>query len=165
MNSLGLYLYNHIKWLIPETKGFALKRYLLRLCGAEIENDVKICSSVTILGCGRLHIGANTWVGHETMIISSSSVYIGRDVDIAPRVYIGTGTHEINIDSSRIAAKDISKDINIGNGCWVCVHASILPGVAIGNKSVIASGAVVNCNVPSLVISGGIPSVTIKHLD
>ena len=164
MNSLGLYLYNQLKWLIPETKGFALKRSFLRLCGAKIEDNVRICSSVTILGSGRLFIGANTWIGHETMIISSSAVYIGSDVDIAPRVFLGTGTHIMDINSPRIAAKDISKNIIIGNGCWICANVLILPGVTIGDKSVIAAGAVVNRDVPSMVVNGGIPSVTIKPL-
>lgn len=51
MDSLGLYIYKLITMILPETRCFGLKRALLRICGAKIEEGVRICSSASyILG-------------------------------------------------------------------------------------------------------------------
>lgn len=159
-----LFLINIIKYFIPETRGFRIKRSLYRVAGVKVGKNVRICSSVKIRGNGNLSIGDNTWIGHETLIISSSSILIGSDNDIAPKVYIGTGTHQIDILSPNIAGKGISKDVIINNGCWICVGSIILPGVKIGNKSIIAAGAVVSQTIPDFTIVGGIPAKVLKRL-
>lgn len=129
--------------LIPESRGWGFKRFMLKLAGAKIGRNVKISSSLKVYGAGTLEVGDNTWIGYQTLIVASSSVVIGANCDIAPRVYIGTGTHLIDVNSDHIAAKDISMDVCIGNGCWLCTNSVILPGVKIGKKSVVAAGAVV----------------------
>ena len=164
MNSLGLFVYRVFSFFIPETRGFAFKRSMLRLCGGEIGENVRICSSAFILGAGKLRIGDDTWVGHQCIISSSSMIDIGDNVDLAPRVYIGTGTHEIDVDGRHIAGKGINKDITIGNGCWICASSTILPGVVIGKKSIIAAGAVVTKSISDNLLVGGIPAVILKQI-
>ena len=94
--------------LIPESRGWGFKRFMLKLAGAKIGRNVKISSSLKVYGAGTLEVGDNTWIGYQTLIVASSSVVIGANCDIAPRVYIGTGTHLIDVNSDHIAAKDIS---------------------------------------------------------
>lgn len=156
MNSVLLFIYHLVTALIPETRGFAFKRFMLRCCGAEIGENVKICSSVFIIGSGKLIIGDNTWVGHRSMISSSSSIVIGCNCDIAPEVYIGTGTHEITPECKRIGDKESSGDIMIGNGCWLGVRTVVLPGVSIAPKCIAAGGAVItrNVNEPMVMVAG-----------
>lgn len=52
----------------------------------------------------------------------------------------------------------------IGDDVWVGANATILPGVTVGNYSVIAAGAVVNRDVPSGALVGGVPARIIKRL-
>ena len=52
----------------------------------------------------------------------------------------------------------------IGDAVWVEANATILPGVTVGNYSVIAAGAVVNRDVGSGVLVGGVPARIIKRL-
>lgn len=150
--------------LIPESKCFGLKRFMWRMAGAKIGKNVKISSSCTLLGAGKLTIGDNTWIGYQVLIVSSSNIVIGKNVDIAPRVYIGTGSHEIDVDSDRIAAKDISKNVEIGDGCWIAANAIILPGVQLGNKCVVAAGAVVtrSCSEDKILLAG-MPAKILKR--
>lgn len=150
--------------LLPETKAFGFKRILLRGAGVKIGANSRVCSSVRIMGNGELIIGENTWIGPETMIISSSKIYIGSNVDIGPRVYIGTGTHVIDVKSKNIAGAGLNRDIKIGNGCWIGVSSTILPGVFLKDKIIVAAGAVVNMSWSSLNIIGGIPAKKIKNL-
>lgn len=158
MNTTKLYLIGLFVKLIPNTRGFSLKSKLYRWAGAIIGNNVRIVSSARIIGNGELIIGDNTWIGHEAMLLCSSKIEIGCNCDIAPRVYIGNGTHSITPDNDRIGNIERSEDIAIGNGCWIGVNATILPGITIGDKCVIAGGAVVTKSQMPMSLSAGIPA-------
>lgn len=164
MRSIVQYLNKFIFPLLPETKCFSLKRGLLRLSGAKIGSNVRICSSVMIIGAGELTIGDNTWVGHRCLISASSSIKIGKNVDIAPNVYIGNGTHEITPDKERIASIELAKDIVIGDGCWLCANVTILPGVTIGDKCVVAAGSVVTKSYGNMILLAGVPADIKKNI-
>jgi acetyltransferase-like isoleucine patch superfamily enzyme len=160
-----LFVYKFLVLFMPDTKFFSLKSRILRIAGAEIGSNVRICSSATILGNGTLVIGDNTWIGHQSLLISSSSIIIGANVDIAPKVYLGTGTHVIDAKSDNVAGEGLSKDIVIEDGCWLGISAIVLPGVTIGFKSVIAAGSVVSKNTESFCIYGGVPAKLIKKIE
>lgn len=55
------------------------------------------------------------------------------------------------------------KGIEIGKDCWIGANATILDGVKIGDGCIVAAGAVVNRDVPSYTIVGGVPAKTIKN--
>ena len=161
MNSTILFFSRKIFSLIPETRGFGFKRWLLRLAGAEVGNNVRLSSTVRIIGTSKLKIGDNTWIGHETMIICSDSVIIGANVNIAPRCYIGTGTHIIDTTGYSIAGKGVTAPIVIEDGAWLCVGAIIIPGSVIGKQSIVAAGSVVKGGVkPRELVGGGLA----KHI-
>lgn len=164
MNGIGRMLFGVGCRLVPETRGFALKRALLRLAGAKVGRNVRICSSARILGAGELEIGDNAWIGHECMISVSSKIVIGADCDFAPRVFVGTGTHRVTPDGSRIGGITASEDVTIGRGCWLCAGAMVLPGVKVGDMSVVAAGGVVNRDVEPFTMVGGVPAREIKRL-
>ncbi|WKW45557.1 acyltransferase [Myroides sp. JBRI-B21084] len=164
MRTSLLYLYNFLNIFLPDTKFFKFKVFMLKLAGATVGKNVRICSSTKILGNGKLTIGNNTWIGHECMIICSSSITIGNNVDIAPRVYIGTGTHIIDVNSKNIAGEGISKDVIICNGCWIGVNSTILPGVMLEEKAIVAAGSVVTKDVLTFYLVGGVPAKPIKKI-
>lgn len=166
MRSSINYLNNLLFPLIPETRAFWFKRFMLRLAGAVVGKNVRISSSCKIFGAGSLTIGDNTWIGYQCTLSVSSNVVIGKNVDIAPRVYIGTGTHTIDPDSDHIAASDISRDVEIGDGCWIGANATILPGVKIGEKCVVAAGAVVAKQFDEgKILIAGVPAKRIKSYE
>jgi acetyltransferase-like isoleucine patch superfamily enzyme len=149
---------------LPETRAFRMKSSLLRFAGARLCYNVRICSSVLVVGSGDLSVGDDTWVGHQALISATSRITIGSSVDIGPRVYIGTGTHVIDSQGRHTAGIGISRDIVIGNGVWLGANCAVLPGVTIGEKSVVAAGAVVTENVPPLVVFGGVPAKFIRRI-
>lgn len=164
MSPFLLYIIQKLFPIFPDTHCFGIKRFLLRLSGAKIGKNVRICSSVTIIGDNKLSIGDNTWIGHNCMIICSAPIHIGKNVNIAPRCYIGSGTHEINYSGDSIAGKGKSCPICIEDGVWVCTHSILLPGVVIGSHSIVAAGAVILNNIPSFELWGGIPAKYIRKL-
>lgn len=137
---------------------------MLRWTGARVGKNVRICSSVTILGQQKLEIGDDVWIGPQTMIGVSADVRIGSHVDIAPRVYIGTGTHELDPEGPHTAGKGISRPVMIGDGVWIGACAVILPGARVGEKAMIAAGAVVVDDVPGKTVMGGVPARKIRDL-
>lgn len=164
MNSLKLQLAGFLVHNLPLTRCFALKRSLYRWAGVTVGANVRIVSSAKIVGNGSLTIGNNTWIGHDVLIVCSDTVTIGANCDIAPRVYIGNGTHVIDPSSSHVAGSGRSLPVEIGDGCWLCVNSTILPGAKIDNKSIIAAGAIVKGEVPSLELWGGVPAKKIRSL-
>ena len=166
MRTFMIYLMALIMPLLPETRCFGIKRWMLRRTGARVGKNVRICSSASFIGAGQLYIGDNTWIGQRCLISTSSKIEIGANCDIAPNVYIGNGTHLITVDCDRIANIETSKDISIGNGCWICVNSAILPGVRIGKKCVVAAGSVVTKPITEeLCLIAGIPASVKKKLN
>jgi len=164
MNSSSLFFIMKLFHLIPDTSGFGVKRFLLKLAGVKVGENVRCCSSIKIVGDNNLSVGKNTWIGHEVFISASESITIGADVNIAPRVYVGTGTHEIDYSGSAIAGKGVSKPITICDGVWLCANSIILPGVTIGKKAIVAAGSVVTKDVPEGELWGGVPANFIKNI-
>ena len=165
MNSSKLYLVNHLVRVLPDTRCFALKRGLYRWCGVSIGQHVRICSSVRIIGGGKLSIGDNTWIGHDFMIVASAGVTIGADVNIAPRSFIGTGTHAIDVDGSASAGRGVSLPVVIEDGAWLCACCTIIAGKRVGRKSIVGAGACVVSDVPPMEVWGGVPARRIKSLE
>ncbi len=55
--------------------------------------------------------------------------------------------------------------IVVGKNVWIGANATVLPGVTIGDGSIIAAGAVVTKDVPTNVIVGGVPAKIIKNIE
>lgn len=92
-----------------------------------------------------------------------SDQLIGDNVRIGPRVTIITSSYHLTDDSLRRASREtFTKSVMIADGAWIGASATLLPGVTIGQGSVVAAGALVTKNVPSGVIVAGVPARTIK---
>lgn len=150
--------------VLPETRMFGFKTTLYRWTGVRIGRNVRICSSAKILGAGPLEIGDDVWIGPETMIVAVAPVTLGSHIDIAPRVYIGTGTHEIDPLGPHSAGTGRSLPVTIADGVWIGVGATLTPGISIGQKAVIAAGAVVIADIPPRFVVGGVPARCLREL-
>jgi len=86
-------------------------------------------------------------------------IYLGRGTYIAPNVGLITANHNfLNLDEH-----DEGKDIVIGEHCWIGMNAIILPGVVLGDRTIVAAGAVVSKSFPDgYVVIGGVPAMVIK---
>lgn len=89
------------------------------------------------------------------------TITIGRDVYIANNVQIITRNHDVyNLDKHTEGA-----DVIISDKCWIASNAVILPGVILGEGTIVAANAVVNKSfLQGKVIVGGIPAKVIKQL-
>lgn len=149
MSSIGLWLYRMLTWWLPESRGFAWKRFLLRAAGADIGENVRIYSSALIIGTGKLVLGDDVHIGSGVLLslAAPAKLMIGNHVDIAPMVTVVLGSHEIDPDGEHIGGMGFAEDVMIGDGSWIGAKATILPGVRLAPKTLVAAGAVVTKSV------------------
>lgn len=88
-------------------------------------------------------------------------IYLGKGCYIAPNVGIITANHKLdNLDEH-----EEGKDVILGENCWVGMNSVILPGIVLGNKTIVAAGSVVTKSFPDgNVVIGGVPAKIIKYL-
>ena len=155
----------------------------------EIGNNVKIYDEVYILckRSGKIVIGSDVIIGTRAYFESGgiisvgdrsgvwqnciltancgSSVVIGSDCKIAHLTSLKTTTHFIAKNETCIGGSDEFKNICIGSGAWLCAGCIILPGVTIGERSLVAAGSVVTDDTPSLALVAGVPAVIKKKYE
>lgn len=167
MSPFRLWVYALLTRWLPETRFFCLKVRLLRWCGAQIGTNVRINSSARFAGDGRLIIGDDVWIGAGDYLsaVGSATITIGSHCDLAPHVIVLTGTHAIGGGGlRRMAGLGHALSVSIGDGCWLCVRALILPGVSLANQTLVAAGAVVTTScTESRVLLAGTPAKIIKR--
>ena len=88
---------------------------------------------------------------------SDATITIGDNVWVGMDVCFVIPTHDIG-DYNQRAGKAIYRDIVIGKGCWIGARSTILPGVTIGEGSIIAAGSIVTKDVPANTLYGGVPA-------
>ncbi|HPM29785.1 MAG TPA: sugar O-acetyltransferase [Chryseolinea sp.] len=109
-----------------------------------------------------IKIGKNVFINHACSFLDMGGITIEDDVQIGPRVNLITENHPV--DPSKRKQLDL-KSVHIKRNVWIGAGATILPGVTVGENSIVAAGAVVNKDVPANTIVGGIPAKMIKQLD
>lgn len=115
---------------------------------------------------GKIHIGYNTFVNDNAMIISKMSIVIGKDCLIGPGVNIYDHDHNFNNINKRICKQGFScKEIIIEDDVWIGANVFIAKGVKIGRHSVIAANSVITKNIEEYSLVGGNPAKLIRKLD
>lgn len=115
----------------------------------------------------QISIGNNTRL-NGCCLHARESITIGDNCLIAANTQIfDNNGHDLSMDKpeARINTFSKPKPITIGNNVWVGYNCLIMPGVKIGDGSVIAAGSVVNKDIPSNCVAGGNPINVIKQYE
>ena len=108
--------------------------------------------------------GDNCYANFNLTLIDDGEIHIGNHVMFAPNVVISTAGHPINPELRRKTAQ-FSAPIYIGDNVWVGANAVILPGLKIGENSVIGAGSVVTKDIPANVVAVGNPCRVMRPID
>jgi putative colanic acid biosynthesis acetyltransferase WcaF len=128
------------QWWLPA----AWRPRLLRLFGATIGSGVLVRHRVRVLWPWKLSIGDNCWIGEDAWILNLEPVVIGDNVCISQSVFLCTGSHNMLSPTFEYD----NAPITIGDEVWVGAQATVLRGVTIGKRSVVAACARVATEVP-----------------
>ena len=129
----------------------------------EIGQNVVIEPPFNCIYGENIYLGNNIYFNISCMIIDSNRVKIGDHVMFGPGVQIYTSAHELSA-KSRNQGWEVTKPITIGDSVWIGGMAILLPGVKIGEKSVVGAGAVVTKDVPASVVVAGNPARIIREI-
>jgi acetyltransferase-like isoleucine patch superfamily enzyme len=155
-------IYLKLEAMISKQQVNYLKSRLKR-CG----NHVILHPKCEIVVPERLEIGDHTSIWAYTTIYSTFGVKIGKNCLISSNCGISSYNHTINSLNRIESRKDdylYSKQVIIGDNVWIGMNACILPGVEIGENSIVGSGSVVTKNVPANEIWVGNPAKFIKSI-
>lgn len=100
-------------------------------------------------------------INMDCIILDSAPVVFGDYVMVGPHVQFITPEHTTDPVRRRDVVT-VSKKITIGDDVWIGAGSIILPGVTIGDRSIIAAGAVVNKDVPADSVYGGVPAKSLR---
>ncbi len=109
-----------------------------------------------------IEVGKNTSIGnHGCYIQGNGYLKIGNYVRIGPNVGILSGNH-----NEYIQFDQVKKTTIIGDFTWIGMNSVIVPGVELGERTIVAAGSVVTKNFPEgYCIIGGNPAKLIKKID
>lgn len=113
--------------------------------------------------CGiNIKLGKNVFINSGCCFQDHAGIEIGEGTLIGHQVVIAT----INHAQDPVSRADMfPKPVKIGKNVWIGAHATILPGVTIGDNAIIAAGAVVTKDVEKNAVAGGVPAKKIKDIE
>jgi hypothetical protein len=122
-----------------------------------------INTTSTVVNPYNIYCGVETSPGYSggNYIQAIGKIYVGDYTQIAPNVGIITANHDLYDNS-----KHIVKDVNIGKYCWIGMGAIILPGVSLGDYTIVAAGAIVTKSfTDGYCVIGGNPAKELKKIE
>lgn len=111
--------------------------WIMPIKGLQLADDVDLARGVLITTGGGVEIGSRTLIGYGAKILSANH-------KVSDKGVFGTG-HEF-------------RRVVIGEDVWVGANVVILPGVTVGDRAVVAAGAVVTRDVQEQTIVAGVPA-------
>lgn len=134
---------------------------LLRQLGAEIDPSAEIRTPFYTDFGKFITVGKNVFVNNACTFMDRGGITLEDDVKIGPRANLITENHDLDPAKRRTL---ISNGILVKRNVWIGAAATILPGVTIGENSVVAAGAVVTKDVPPNTIVAGVPAKAIRQI-
>lgn len=148
----------------------ALMQQMFGAVGENVHIDVDFHSE-----CGKhIFIGNNVVINMNCTFLDDNYIKIGNNVLIAPNVQLYTATHPINQNERLVKNWDKASGnlffntkalpITIEDNVWIGGGAIILPGITIGQNSVIGAGSVVTKSIPANCLAVGNPCKVVKSI-
>jgi galactoside O-acetyltransferase len=110
------------------------------------------------------HLGDNVYANFNLTLVDDTHIYIGSYVMIGPNVTIATAGHPIE-PSLRKRVAQFNLPVHIKSNVWIGANSVVLPGVTIGENSVIGAGSVVTKDIPANVVAVGSPCTVLRPID
>lgn len=167
IKSKRMFIVNHLLAILPNSGCQSLKAGLLRWGGVKIGRNVEIFQGVKMQGVGEVEIGDRAFIGHEALLMvnEGSKIIIEKEAIVGSRTILLTGFHDITPKGERILSRSgTTSVVTIGEGSSVSTAAKVLPGVTVGEMSIVAAGAVVTKDVEPYTMVAGVPAVLKKRL-
>lgn len=115
-------------------------------------------------GGRHVHFGRNVYANFNLTLVDDTHIYIGDYTMLGPNVTIATAGHPI-LPELREKAYQFNLPVHIGRNCWLGAGVVVLPGVTIGDNTVIGAGSVVTKDIPANVVAVGNPCRVMRPIN
>jgi maltose O-acetyltransferase len=109
-----------------------------------------------------IHIGADSFLNFNCVILDTVAVTIGDRVQIGSAVQILAADHPLDPEHRRSGVES-GRPVVIEDDVWIGAGAILVPGVTIGTGSVIGAGSVVTRDIPAGVVAVGNPCRVLRR--
>lgn len=116
------------------------------------------------MGGANVHFGKYVYANFNLTMVDDTHIYVGDYTMIGPNVTVATAGHPI-LPELREKQYQFNMPVHIGKCCWIGAGAVILPGVRIGDGSVIGAGSIVTKDVPANVVAIGNPCRVLRKIE
>ena len=134
---------------------------LSEIIGSQIDESTVIFVPFYTNFGRHIKLGRNVFINHACSFLDLGGITIEDDVQIGPKVNLITENHPVNPTNRKTL--DL-KSILIKRNVWIGAAATILPGVTIGENSVVAAGALVRNDVDANTIVAGVPAKVVRKI-
>jgi galactoside O-acetyltransferase len=114
-------------------------------------------------GLKHVHFGKDVFVNFNSNFVDDADVFIGDDTMIGPNCTIATANHPIS-PRLRKHKFQYNKPVHIGKNVWLGSGVIVLPGVTIGDNSIVGAGSVVTKNVEANTVVVGNPARVLRKI-
>ena len=140
------------------------RQALLRQMLAEVGENCYIEPPFRANWGGRhVHFGDNVYANFNLTCVDDTDIYVGDCVMFGPNVTLATANHPI-APELREKALQYNKPIHIGRNCWLGAGVIVVPGVTIGENTVVGAGSVVTKDLPANVVAVGNPCRVLREI-
>lgn len=157
-NKKKIYAFNHLppdQWADTPK----LLKSILGKCGERVHIEAPFHCDYG----KNIEVGENFFANYHFVVLDVGKVTIGDNVMIAPNVSIYTAGHPVH-PQARNSGYEYGIDVTIGSNVWIGGSVTILPGVHIGDNTVIGAGSVVTKDIPDNMIAAGNPCRVIRTI-
>jgi len=155
-----LYDFNHTRPSELEKRSRMLKEMF-----AEIGEDCYIEPPLHSNWGGRhVHFGRNVYANFNLTLVDDTHIYVGDYTMFGPNVVIATAGHPILPELREGIGYQYNAPVHIGRNCWLGAGVLVMPGVSIGDNSVIGAGSVVTKDIPANVVAVGSPCRVLREI-
>ncbi len=138
-----------------------IREIMSRLTGEKIDASFRLFPPFYTDFGKNTHIGKDVFINSGCHFQDQGGIEIGDGVFLGHNVVLATINHDLNPTQNR---KNHYAPIKLGAHVWVGSNATVLPGVTVGEWSVVAAGAVVTKDVPPYTVVGGVPAKLIRKI-
>lgn len=114
-------------------------------------------------GGKHVHFGSNVYANFNLTLVDDTHIYVGDCTMIGPNVTLATAGHPI-LPMLREEVYQFNLPVRIGRNCWLGAGVIVLPGVTIGDNTVVGAGSIVTRDLPSGVVAAGNPCRVLREI-
>lgn len=115
-------------------------------------------------GGHHVHFGKDIYANFNLTMVDDTHIYVGDKTMFGPNVVVATAGHPI-LPELREQAYQYNAPVHIGRNCWLGAGVIVLPGVTIGDNTVIGAGSVVTKSIPENVVAVGNPCRVLREIN